>query len=269
MNRYVLAIFACLGILVAYVAIALMLGWRHGGGFLPGVLLIMAIGGAWKVITAKKSASNQADIQTAEPLPVERNNNDYITEQEEDAYQQAQSEYDKGDIRKGLWTKATCEETDPDNQRRKYIKYRAAQIHSKQTQIEYAARRNQSKIARTYWTRAVLKCLAFLIALGVAHFCAITVAVFADDYTYHEHHELPIGLILLSFAFWTIYTIILYYGNRNKYHFILSYALFAIFPIDMKLHTHNLIAIPMIGGWLYIIVYVILMMIRASKGRRA
>ena len=52
--RYILAVLACLGILLAYGAIAHELGWRAGGGAIPMLLFFAAVAATWKAITKRR-----------------------------------------------------------------------------------------------------------------------------------------------------------------------------------------------------------------------
>ena len=49
--KYVLAISACVGIFITYAIIGAALGWRHGGGLIPMLILFAAIGATWRKIT--------------------------------------------------------------------------------------------------------------------------------------------------------------------------------------------------------------------------
>jgi len=40
---------------MVYVFIGVALGWRNGGGYLPMIILLVALGGTWKAITGKKT----------------------------------------------------------------------------------------------------------------------------------------------------------------------------------------------------------------------
>jgi hypothetical protein len=58
-NKYALAVLACFGIFMVYVFIGVALGWRHGGGYFPMIILLVALGGTWKAITGKKTDENK------------------------------------------------------------------------------------------------------------------------------------------------------------------------------------------------------------------
>ncbi len=56
--KYVLALAACFGIFVVYALIAGIMGWKHGGGVIPMLILFAAIVGTWRAITKKGDQSN-------------------------------------------------------------------------------------------------------------------------------------------------------------------------------------------------------------------
>ncbi len=62
--KYVLAILACIVIFIAYVIIGAALGWRHGGGLIPVMILFAAIGATWRAIT-KKRPDKDSEITTS------------------------------------------------------------------------------------------------------------------------------------------------------------------------------------------------------------
>lgn len=52
--KYLLALVACFGILVVYVIIAGVMGWKPGAsGAIPMIILISALFGTWRAITKK------------------------------------------------------------------------------------------------------------------------------------------------------------------------------------------------------------------------
>ena len=53
--KYVLAILACVAICIIYVVIGAGLGWKHGGGVIPMLILFAAIGATWRGITKNKA----------------------------------------------------------------------------------------------------------------------------------------------------------------------------------------------------------------------
>ena len=56
--KYVLALAACFGIFVVYAIIAGVMGWKHGGGAIPMLILFAAIVGTWRAITKKDDEIN-------------------------------------------------------------------------------------------------------------------------------------------------------------------------------------------------------------------
>lgn len=64
---YLVAILACVGIMLIYAIIGVFLGWKHGGGVLPMTILFVALTATWKWITGlSKSKVKNDDIQTSE-----------------------------------------------------------------------------------------------------------------------------------------------------------------------------------------------------------
>jgi len=53
--KYVIALVACFSIFIAYLMIVGLMGWRHGGGIIPILILFAAITGIWRAITKKRS----------------------------------------------------------------------------------------------------------------------------------------------------------------------------------------------------------------------
>ena len=53
--KYVLAILACAGLVVLYAVLgAAVFGWKHGGGVIPMLLLLAAMGATWRAITKNR-----------------------------------------------------------------------------------------------------------------------------------------------------------------------------------------------------------------------
>src|SRR3990172_2613812 len=88
-SRYLLASLACAAIFFAYALIGAALGWKHGGGVFPMMLLLAALGATWKAITGRRpsdplspskeatetpsqSLTNEARNDPAAPRPVTR-----------------------------------------------------------------------------------------------------------------------------------------------------------------------------------------------------
>ena len=51
--KYVLALAACFGLFVLYAIIGGVMGWKHGGGAIPMLILFAAMAGTWLAITKK------------------------------------------------------------------------------------------------------------------------------------------------------------------------------------------------------------------------
>lgn len=53
--KYVLAILACAGLFILYAVLgAAVFGWKHGGGAIPMLILLVAMGATWRTITKKR-----------------------------------------------------------------------------------------------------------------------------------------------------------------------------------------------------------------------
>ena len=53
--KYVLAILACAGLIILYAVLgAAVFGWKHGGGAIPTLILLAAMGATWRAITKKR-----------------------------------------------------------------------------------------------------------------------------------------------------------------------------------------------------------------------
>lgn len=53
--KYLIALAACFGIFIVYAIISGIMGWKHGGGVIPMLILFAALAGAWRAITKNKS----------------------------------------------------------------------------------------------------------------------------------------------------------------------------------------------------------------------
>ena len=49
-TSYIVAVLACIGIVIIYAVIGALIGWKHGGGVLPMIILFGAITATWKGI---------------------------------------------------------------------------------------------------------------------------------------------------------------------------------------------------------------------------
>jgi hypothetical protein len=56
--KYVVAVIACGGLFLLYAVIGATLGWRHGGGIIPMMILLSIVGAVWTVITRSASSSD-------------------------------------------------------------------------------------------------------------------------------------------------------------------------------------------------------------------
>lgn len=69
--KYVLAIFVCVAICMAYALIGALLGWRSGGGVIPIMILCAALAATWRGITKNKAT------------PINKHSSQSIFEEEE------------------------------------------------------------------------------------------------------------------------------------------------------------------------------------------
>ncbi|HRS51446.1 MAG TPA: hypothetical protein P5067_03340 [Candidatus Marinimicrobia bacterium] len=75
MNRttsYIVAVLACIGIVIIYAVIGALLGWKHGGGVLPMTILFGAITATWKGIIGLSKRKNPEE--KVEDIENENNN---------------------------------------------------------------------------------------------------------------------------------------------------------------------------------------------------
>jgi len=59
-GKRVLALLACLGIFLGYVVLAVALGWERGGGLIPIMCLLAALGAAWHGITGNRAKASRS-----------------------------------------------------------------------------------------------------------------------------------------------------------------------------------------------------------------
>ena len=51
--KYLLAFVACFGVVCVYLVVVVVVGWKHGGGTIPMIILFAALVGTWIAITNK------------------------------------------------------------------------------------------------------------------------------------------------------------------------------------------------------------------------
>jgi uncharacterized membrane protein YeiH len=71
-TSYIVAVLACIGIVIIYAVIGALLGWKHGGGILPMIILFGAITATWKGIIGLSKGKNPDD--KVEDVEEENNN---------------------------------------------------------------------------------------------------------------------------------------------------------------------------------------------------
>ncbi len=57
--KYVIAVIACVAEFFAYAVIGALLGWKHGGGFIPMMILLAIVGATWRGITKSKQPEGE------------------------------------------------------------------------------------------------------------------------------------------------------------------------------------------------------------------
>ncbi len=67
MNRTLLAAAACFAIFIAYACIGAAIGWKHGGGMIPMLILMAALSATWKGIRNGGSAAANSDQDNNKP----------------------------------------------------------------------------------------------------------------------------------------------------------------------------------------------------------
>ena len=63
-TSYIIAVLACIGIVIIYAVIGALLGWEHGGGYIPMIILFGVLTATWKGITGlsnEKNPENKAE----------------------------------------------------------------------------------------------------------------------------------------------------------------------------------------------------------------
>lgn len=66
-TRYIVAVLACVGIVIIYAVIGALLGWKHGGGVLPMIILFGAITATWKgIIGLSKEKNPENKVESIE-----------------------------------------------------------------------------------------------------------------------------------------------------------------------------------------------------------
>ena len=66
----ILAIAACIGVWFIYIFIGMEMGWRHGGGTIPFLILVAAMIGTWRFVRKfrKVKPENQQGGDSANTL---------------------------------------------------------------------------------------------------------------------------------------------------------------------------------------------------------
>lgn len=65
--KYGLAVLACLGITFVFLLISVAVGWRHGGGVIPQLILLAILSATWLGITKGQQGKADTSRTTAEP----------------------------------------------------------------------------------------------------------------------------------------------------------------------------------------------------------
>lgn len=73
-TSYIVALLLCFGIVIIYVVIGALFRWKHGGGFIPMMILFGAIAATWKgIIGLSKEENSGVKVED-----IENENNDTI-----------------------------------------------------------------------------------------------------------------------------------------------------------------------------------------------
>ena len=66
-TSYIVAVLACIGIVIIYAVIGVLLDWKRGGGALPMTILFGVITATWKgIIGLSKGKSPEAEVEDTE-----------------------------------------------------------------------------------------------------------------------------------------------------------------------------------------------------------
>lgn len=57
--KYAIALAACFGVFIVYIVIGGVMGWKHGGGAIPMMILFAALVGTWRAITKKDEGKGE------------------------------------------------------------------------------------------------------------------------------------------------------------------------------------------------------------------
>lgn len=63
-TSYIVAVLACIGIVIIYAVIGALLGWKNCGGYIPMIILFGVLTATWKGITGlsnEKNPENKAE----------------------------------------------------------------------------------------------------------------------------------------------------------------------------------------------------------------
>ena len=129
-----------------------------------------------------------------------------VTSLEEQAFSDAQGEFDNGNVRQGLMVKVTTEEPDPEKQRLLYIRYRAQQLIMEKQTLEFAANTNARNVAIKFWATHVTKQLFIAVLLFFIPVFA-SVGFWGGGLT---------GYMFSGFVLWVLYALLLLWSGSSR-----------------------------------------------------
>lgn len=67
--KYVVAVIACGGLFLLYAVIGASLGWRHGGGIIPMMILLSIVGAVWAMIAKSPTSGDKTKKESPSKPP--------------------------------------------------------------------------------------------------------------------------------------------------------------------------------------------------------
>ncbi len=150
--KYALALAACFGIFLVYAIIAGVMGWKHGGGAIPMLILFAALIGTWRAIIKRDDTKVPLAPNLTNAVPPKNLNSSPLQSvvDEERIYTEIAKELEISVSDKGLWTRLFAECGGDEKQTKVlYIKRRADQlIASERAHLEQAAQVRAAELKR-------------------------------------------------------------------------------------------------------------------------
>lgn len=215
-------------------------------------------------LSTSSSYGMSRGLETSSTIGISVPMNNVVTSMEEQAFANAQREYDSGSIREGLMVKVSTEEPDPQKQRLLYIRYRAQQlcIEGQQLCIE---RQRHDIIERNEVRKATVK----FWAIQVTKQLLIAVLLFFIP-IFSSFPWLGFGIIgymLSGLVFWTIYYLLLRWGKCSRIWLAIPVFCFVCHTLSYYA-SHEISFILTLSGFLAI-PYFIVVLVRTARLKRA